>query len=216
MPAELRRRGLDRAVHHLLMLRSKLTFDQLVGDGIQYGDDQSVIRTRGPCFASAFCSDHVMRSGRHFAAFSGLPSSFEDIIDFGIVRPIQINRSDFADGELSMFSPAMVKFREYLWGKRSGRWGVSTIHCCAMDSDGSLNCLDWTSNKQSSWIDSFQRGVTTGLLLDLDAGMLSLYQNGQRLATLKHGISGEYCWFASAFNSNSSVSIQRDHPAPES
>ena len=30
--------------HHLLMLRSKLTFDQLVGSNIQYGDDHSIVQ----------------------------------------------------------------------------------------------------------------------------------------------------------------------------
>ena len=165
-----------------------------------------------------FCSDHVMRSGRHFAAFSGLPSSFEDSgsIDFGIVRPIQINKSDFADGELKVFSPMMMKFREYLRGRRTERWGDSTVHCCAVSTTRYFRWYDWTGNGEcGSQISSFQHGVTTGLLLDLDEGMLSIYQNGQRLAILKDGLSGEYCWFASAFRSDiSSMSIQRD-PAPE-
>ena len=60
---------------HLLMLRSKLTFDQLVGGNIQYGADQSSVRTSTVPglnwkFSSASCSNHVMRSGRHFAFFT--------------------------------------------------------------------------------------------------------------------------------------------------
>ena len=200
--------------HHLLMLRSKLTFGQLVGDGIRYGEDQSIIRPYSGCYSSAFCSDHVMRSGRHFAVFSGFTWIQHD---FGIVRPVQINESDFAVGQLNEFSPTTPKFREYLRGKRTGRRGNSTIDCCAMDTAGFFRWQDWTSNgrRQSTKIDGFQLvGVTFSLLLDLDEGMLSVYQNGQRLATLKDGLSGEYCWFVTACWSSSSFSIQRDQ-APE-
>ena len=44
---------------HLLMLRSKLTFDQLVGFNIQYGEDQSPVQTIPGCsgWASALCSN---------------------------------------------------------------------------------------------------------------------------------------------------------------
>ena len=48
-----------------------------------------------------------------------------------------------------------------------------------------------------------------GLLLDLDEGTLSMYQNGQRLATLKDGLSGEYCWYAGVDSSSESISIER-------
>ena len=145
------------------MLRSKLTFDQLVGDGIQYGEDHSSVRSKGlwGCspyssfrfYSSALCSDHVMRSGRHFTVFSGLPTW--NGIQFGIVRPIQINRSDFADGELSIFSPSMAKFREYCMSKRTERWGDSTVHCCAMGTTV-FSWYDWTSNGQSTLIGGFQ------------------------------------------------------------
>ena len=46
--------------HHLLMLRSKLTFDQLVGANIQYGEDRSTVQliSRGRGVSSALCSNH--------------------------------------------------------------------------------------------------------------------------------------------------------------
>jgi len=118
------------------MLKPKLTFDQLVGHGIKYSENQSSVRNNSRIsYSSAFCRDHEMRAGRHFAVFSD--SSFErGRIDFGIVRPIQINQSDFADGELRMFHPAMFQCREYLRGKRTGRWSDSTVHCCAMNTTG--------------------------------------------------------------------------------
>ena len=56
---------------HLLMLRSKLTFDQLVGvtGYIRYGDDESTVYFPGARYF-ALCSEHKMRSGRHYAVFT--------------------------------------------------------------------------------------------------------------------------------------------------
>ena len=70
LPAEARRRGLDRVVHHLQMLRSKLTFDQIVGANIQYGEDRSTVQLVSIGMCSALCSNQVMRCGRHFAVFT--------------------------------------------------------------------------------------------------------------------------------------------------
>ena len=49
-----------------------------------------------------------------------------------------------------------------------------------------------------------------GMLLDLDEGTLSVYQNGRRVGTLKDGLAGEYCWCAGFFCSGD-VSIQRGY-----
>ena len=51
---------------------------------------------------------------------------------------------------------------------------------------------------------------TLGILLDLDNGTLSVYQDGQRLGTLKDGLAGEYCWFV-GFWSKGDVSIERGY-----
>ena len=51
---------------------------------------------------------------------------------------------------------------------------------------------------------------TLGMLLDLDNGTLSVYQDGQRLGTLKDGLAGEYCWFV-GFWSKGDVSIERGY-----
>ena len=48
------------------------------------------------------------------------------------------------------------------------------------------------------------------MLLDLDEGTLSVYQNGRRVGTLKDGLAGEYCWIA-GFKSKGDVSIQRGY-----
>ena len=185
--------------HHLLMLRSKLTFDQLVGNSIQYGADQSTVQTLAPnerSCSTALCSNHVMRSGRHFAAFTKF-AAFGSAI--GVVRPVQINRSDFDDGALREFSPRMQRFREYLRGKQTDRWNDSNVQCCAVGIYGGFFWYDWTCNKEVTRVEGFQRGAPIGLLLDLDDGTLSVYQNGRSLGVMKDGLSGEYCWYATVF-----------------
>ncbi|EJK47954.1 hypothetical protein THAOC_33289, partial [Thalassiosira oceanica] len=99
--------------HHLLMLRSKLTFDQLLGINIQYGADQSIVRAYPGHWtkSSALCSNHVMRSGRHFAYFTALLAG--NGWSIGLVRPVQLNRSDFD-------SPTTSRFCEYLIGQKNG------------------------------------------------------------------------------------------------
>ena len=181
------------------MLRSKLTFDQLVGFNIQYGEDQSPVQTIPGCsgWASALCSNHEMRSGRHFAVFmcSGRTK-------IGVTRPVKINRSDFDDIDLIHFSPGMPMFREYLRGKRTGRWRDSDVHCCYVFTGGISNWFDWESDPPlARTIDGFQHDAPIGLLLDLD--------EGQRLALLKDGLSGEYCWYATVGPGDTISSIER-------
>ena len=192
---------------HLLRLRSKLTFNQLVGNQIQYGADQSTVCARGNAKGSsaALCSDHRMRSGRHFAVFA---TTGRGCI-IGVVRPVQMN----CDG-LDYFSQGAVPFWAHLSGKQTDRWGDSNVHCCNVCIDGYFSWYDWTSRHPSIKVDGLQRGVPIGLLLDLDEGTLSIYQRGQRLVTLKDGLSGEYCWYATTFSGFDSISIERG-PAPD-
>ena len=115
---------------HLLMLRSKLTFNQLLGDHIQYGADQSTVVCSSDNMhreSSALCSDHRMRSGRHFAVFRTAGSA-----SFGVVRPVQINRSDLGGHGLDHFDPGEERFWGLLRSRITGRWGDSNVHFCDM------------------------------------------------------------------------------------
>jgi len=203
--------------HHLLMLRSKLTFDQLVGANIQYGEDQSSFRASSNWNTFALCSNHVMRSGRHFATFTVIASEFVTAMA-GVIRPVQIDRSDLGDS-LEGFSPILPEFGGYLRGTRTDRWTDSNVHCCAVTAHclfgGRFIWSDWANSRLLRGINGFQLDIPIGLLLDLDEGTLTLYQNGQRLTTLqngqrlttlKDGLSGEYCWFGTG---NYTISIQR-------
>ncbi|EJK70971.1 hypothetical protein THAOC_07628, partial [Thalassiosira oceanica] len=187
---------------HLMMLRSKLTFDQLVGSNIKHGEERSIIRAAGQYHtSSALCSNQVMRSGRHFVLFTGDGN-------FGVVRPVQINRSDFGEDELKSFYPVMGRFWEYLLGQRTTRWTDSNVHFCCVSIIGNSFWCDWTSSNPPMRIGGLQSNAPIGLLLDLDEGTLSMYQNGQRLATLKDGLSGEYCWYADVSGA-ATISIER-------
>ncbi|EJK67248.1 hypothetical protein THAOC_11747 [Thalassiosira oceanica] len=194
--------------HHLLMLRSKLTFDQLVGGSVQYCADQSSFRASDRAF-SALCSNHVMRFGRHFATFTVTVAAGSVIA--GVIRPVQINTWSVGYGELNTFTPTDIRFWGYLRGKRTDRWTDSNVHCCSVTANGFFPGYfiwsDWTT-LPSSMINGFQRDVPIGLLLDLDEGTLSLYQTGRRIAMLKDGLSGEYCWYSSGYD-DTSISIER-------
>ena len=194
--------------HHLLMLRSKLTFDQLVGDDwddIQYGADRSSVCSNVSWGgSSALCSDHKMRSGRHFAFFV-ITGGWT----IGVVRPVQIDMSDLGGGGPDGFDPGAQSLWGHLIGKRTDRWNNSNVHCCNVRLNGCFSWYDWTSHHPSSRVDGFHQNTPVGLLLDLDEGTLSIYQRGQKLATLKDGLSGEYCWYATTFRDDSSVSIER-------
>jgi len=186
---------------HLLMLRSKLTFDQLVGSDIQYGEDTDLSTVQGipgrSGWASSLCSNHVMRSDRHFALFAITGRAM-----IGVIRPVQINEADFDNGYLDQFCPALGSFWEYLMGKRTGRWSDSNVHCCAVDDDGHYCWYDWTSDQPGRRIAGFQRDTPISLLLDLDEGTLTVYQNGERIETL-NGLSGEYCWYGATIGAAS-------------
>ncbi|EJK61317.1 hypothetical protein THAOC_18224, partial [Thalassiosira oceanica] len=55
--------------HHLLMLRTRLTFDQLIGNDVEYhgGDKDAVQGISRYGFGLSICGEHIMRAGKHWA-----------------------------------------------------------------------------------------------------------------------------------------------------
>ncbi|EJK70658.1 hypothetical protein THAOC_07963 [Thalassiosira oceanica] len=202
--------------HHLLLLRGRLTFDQLVGSGVGYREgDKAAVRGlgwfMGGMYGQAICGNHIMRAGRHWATFTILPS-FLCLQTFGVIRPLP----GWDKRGLDEFSPANPAFRQDLLRERTDRW-EGDVHYCRLDlDDGSCCWSDWTENTTSSYegdegetywdwegCDDYDphksNTLALGMLLDLGDGTLSLYQNGQRVGTLKDGLAGEYCWTAGCY-----------------
>ena len=78
-------------------------------------------------------------------------------------------------------------------------------------SEGDCFWSDWSDYSGEQWegAKSLKGDGTIGLLLDLDEGTLTVYKNGRRLGVMKSGLSGEYCWFVSMYEGDSTVSIER-------
>jgi len=92
-------------LRELELLRSPLTFDQLIGRGL----DTNVLSTKLICpedrcdKGAAVCSRHIMRSGRHYATFRKCTSGgWLDHVQFGIIRPIS---SHWEEKNLEEFDP---------------------------------------------------------------------------------------------------------------
>ena len=61
-----------------------------------------------------------------------------------------------------------------------------------------------------------REGETVGLVLDMGAGTLDVYADGERLGTIFSGLIGEFCWFAQPENSvGSGWRIQPEKTPPE-
>ncbi|KAL7495382.1 hypothetical protein ACHAWT_003808 [Skeletonema menzelii] len=225
-------------LRELELLRSPLTFDQLIGDRVEHVDGDLACITSSPPPGSscnpfedewpgypntAICSDHVMRSGKHYATFSMKGCRNFCYYWPGIIRPIQ----GWDKLGLEVFGMGDVSAHEYLQGERTERWGDSDVHWCTFDQwQGSCNWTDWNAESQSTIGDGIQwSGMEAfefddgelGLLLDLDSGTLTAYKNGRRLGIMKDGLSGEYCWTTSImahfnpgyFGNEQSIRIKR-------
>ena len=71
-----------------------------------------------------------------------------------------------------------------------GFWGIDS-------SNGILHGL----RVNGAWEghEGFKQGDVVGLLLDCDAGTLTVKKNGVRLGVAATGLTGELCWAASLF-----------------
>ena len=160
----------DLAVlEELNYLRSPLTFTHLLGNRIEYVDnDKSCIWSSNPdtshtpgllhsisaeynnwqgwsgTFQTAISSDYVMTSGKHYAKFY-IDTTSDNVFRFiysqvGIMRPVS---SDLKDVDWINFSPtsqSMVSFLE----EKTDAWGKSNVHACMYyDYDGTCEWCDW-------------------------------------------------------------------------
>ncbi|EJK64562.1 hypothetical protein THAOC_14695 [Thalassiosira oceanica] len=206
--------------HHLLMLRSPLTFDQLVGRYVEYrGDNKAVVQGKKingglRRYSQAICGDHVMRAGKHWATLTST-SSFDCYRSVGVIRPLP--GWDKRGLETFYPDPPHHSTRRNLQHERTASWRGDVHYLCISMSDGSRHWSDWEGNRREIDIDDWEgfddnnkECVTLGMLLDLGSGTLSVFRNGRRLGTLKDGLAGEYCWTV-GFCGRGNVSIQRGY-----
>ena len=200
--------------HYLLMLRSRLTFDQLVGRYVEYkGGDKTVVQGKNInrlCnHSQAICGNHIMRAGKHWATFTS-SSSFQSCQTVGVIRPLP----GWDKRGLDSFSPIANQFRQDLRHERTERWEGDVHYCRFIMETGQCYWTDWQEDVQdTNWGGRNNHNgdcTTLGMLLDLGNGTLSVYQYGQRLGTLKDGLAGEYCWIAGCW-AGGDVSIQRGY-----
>ena len=189
--------------------RGPRVFDHLIGEDISYvdGNKSHVKCTDRSQFSMTGICNHVMRAGRHYATFT----VGTDRCMIGIVRPLP----NWDEKGLESFDPhADTHHYSELLREKTERWGVSNVHYCSLMGFGRKCWSSWKHSYTSDQWDgrdeaSFKKGEIVGLLLDLDAGTLSVYKNGQRACVMKDGLSGEYCWTVSMWNYGDSVRIEK-------
>ena len=187
-------------LHNLEIHRGRLVFQQLIGTGVgtDYveGDKARLSapeRNGDYNICTAICNE-VMRAGRHFATVEICSGT---ILNFGVIRPIK----HWDRRGLRSFSPFHASLQPDLILGRTERWGSGDVHCCMYWHNGDCDWTDWEdvrSQTLRNWegLESYDSRVKpkVGLLLDLNEGTLTAYNNGRRLGVMKNGLSGVYSW----------------------
>jgi len=196
--------------HHLLMLRTPLTFDQLGGRCLKYqAGDKAAVQGRG--FGAAICGNHIMRAGKHWATFISGGAYIESFF-VGVIRPLP---GWGVDAKIHL--PFIPGDHEDLRRERTSRWEGDVHFCIFVLNNGWCRYSNFENPLiKSNWegVNKYNREKNTlGTLLDLDSGTLSVYQNGQRLGILKDGLAGQYCWITCFVKNSASIKIERGYVA---
>ena len=117
--------------------------------------------------------------------------------------------------------------RELLLAQKTDEWG-DDLHCCSYHSlRGKCYFASWNDEdkgEDDDWDGDEWEGMehfhvvddlAVGLLLDHDAGTLSVFKDGRKLGVLKEGLTGAYCWYVYSFKSpreGLSINIKRGMP----
>jgi hypothetical protein len=95
--------------------------------------------------------------------------------------------------------------------KRDDSWWLSSIHG-GLSHRGKTTYTHAPGSppKVGRWV--YTTGDVIALLLDCDAGTLSVKKNGQVLGVVVAGLAGQFCWAASSNLKHNAVRIGAAHP----
>jgi len=201
-----------------------LIFDKLINDVEYDKDDKSTVWSCHKGSSTAI-SNFVMTSGKHYVTFERAGCE-ANLVHAGVMRPVAGHKN----GE---FHPLYDNHYKLI-NKTPERWGDGKVHVCMrelcsgkrMDPNGpslslwsdGRSTFETKKNRRESmpewgeWEGTEEEIVKFGMLLDLDAGTLTLFDDkGKSLGILKEGLTGEYCWAASIVDiaDGTSVHIMR-------
>jgi len=155
---------------------------------------------------------HQLRAGRHYVTFV-IGGTDIHCAQVGLIRPLK----KWDKKGLECFDPKDNDLFDELQQERTESWGNSNVHLCRITvwgvHDIVLTC-SWsrTSNNEHLWEreeEEFASGDRVGMLLDFDAGKLSVYRNGRRAGTISAPFSGEYCWYGAITTPGPDIRIEK-------
>ena len=147
-------------------------------------------------------SNNIMTAGKHYVSFL----AHREGLLLGVMRPGEAMQS--AEGE-----PLTADFYEYFTQREGSRQYNNSVNCC-MYNTWTAHCglSDWEGHNRAGdgWegMERISSPCIVGMLLDLDEGTLSVYNNGRKLGVMKRGLAGHYCWVVSLLK-GSQVTIKR-------
>ena len=192
--------------NYLQLLRAPLTFDQLVGSIEHVKGNKSCVANRHGVWATAF-SNNIMMAGKHYVSFQAdQGTSILFSVHVGVMRPGEAMQNT----EEVPLEPRF--YNHFTQGAGSVQYNNS-VNCCMYDTySGSCLSSDWVEGDfdMDEWngIERASDSCTIGMLLDLDEGTLSVYNNGRKLGVMKRGLAGHYCWVVS-LSGGTQVTIKR-------
>ncbi|EJK76513.1 hypothetical protein THAOC_01721, partial [Thalassiosira oceanica] len=172
--------------------RRPLEFDRFVSVGWRHspgGRSGILCRSKGKYETAA--STCIMRAGRHYAAFT-LVSAAVPTARVGVMRPIRARH-------LESFDPVGPEACDLIRSERSSRWS-GNVHACQHECFTGTCVWNDGERKRSDdgWVGIVGTGVDraceVGLLLDLDKGTITVYNDNRRCGIMKSGLAGEYCF----------------------
>ena len=185
--------------NYIQLLRIPLTFDQLVGPIDYVEGNKSCVANNEVLqwmWAAAF-SNNIMMAGKHYVSFE--TNQGTDFL-LGVMRPGEAMQSAKGD-------PLEPTFYNHFTQQKGSLPYNNSVSCCMYYTfDGSCLSHDWGEGNsgRETW-DGMERlsgSYTIGMLLDLDSGTLSVYNNGRKLGVMKRGLAGQYCWVVSLLGGN--------------